>query len=57
MNFTKLIQKLKDNKKNITIFFMFFVVFYLFSDVTFAASTDFESLKSKTAEFSEFLLK
>ncbi len=57
MNFTKLIQIIKDNKKNITVFFMFFVVFYLFSDVTFAASTDFESLKSKTAEFTEFLLK
>lgn len=57
MNFIKLIQKFKDNRKNITIFFMFFVVFYLFSDVTFAASTDFWELKNKTAEFAEFLLK
>lgn len=61
MNFIKLIQKISENKKNIILIFMFFVVFYLFSDVTFAeASTNtgnsFDDLKTKTSEIWNWLL-
>lgn len=55
MNFIKLIHKFKENKKNIKLFLMFFVVFYLLSDVTFAA--DITQMKTTVSQFAEWLLK
>ncbi|MDP2090556.1 MAG: hypothetical protein Q8K30_03060 [Candidatus Gracilibacteria bacterium] len=57
MNFIKLIHKIKENKRNIILYFMFFIIFFSFTDISFAADKSVDSLIDKTSTIAEFFLK